>query len=165
MENFEEVDINALLSEEFVKPVTYAESAKVLLNLRDMMHLDRIGPIAMEIVGSTFICGEGKDSDILMLVSGEAFDKTITYFVEKHGYAIGGSGENEDGWCSVKSGTINVIICKDYDFYEKWVAAAHVCRYVRDLIPGFDGNRQIRVDIHQFVCDGRQMPSPSIGST
>lgn len=105
------------------------------------------------IVGSTYINGFGNDVDVLVRVCGR--EKAVLDLIHA-GFAVEGNpGSYEPGdgeFESLRRGDTNALITEDAEFYEKWVRAAEVCKYVHGLLPqGI--NRDGRVHIHQLIMD------------
>jgi len=141
--------------------VTYAEALEDGKLVMDMMALDFMAYSNVYVVGSSFICGEGKDSDILILVpfidSNDWQQVYVDYF-ESKGYKVDGNLLYGGEFVSMKNGRINILLTEYPIFFDRWVAAAHVCRYIDDLMPKGKMSRKVRVDVHQIIVDGRRLP-------
>lgn len=80
----------------------------------------RIQDIAM--VGTAYIIetGHAQDIDVLLLVP--EIDPFKDWYVDQ-GYEVGGSGQGDEIWVSLKKGVLNILLCEDPTYFERWKAA------------------------------------------
>lgn len=101
-------------------------------------------------VGSSYICGEGEDIDIVMyLPKGTAWLVPVTSI----GYQFTGrcSGE-EDEFQTFRKGPINLMVTDSREFIRDFANAAEVCKYLHKEY-GF-GDKQTRIRIHRILMNG-----------
>lgn len=100
------------------------------------------------LVGSAYTMGAGQDIDLLLLVD----NKDVSRFtLTCKGAEVGGSSDPlamQDCWESMRLGKLNILLCDDEEFFEKWKTAAEVCKYLKL------GIKQQRVDVHRIIMDG-----------
>lgn len=103
----------------------------------------------ISLVGSKFILGpdKGEDTDILIEVDDldDASDALCNAGFEK-----GGSESVNEFWrsCLRKFDMLNVLLTDDPAYFDKWVQAAEVCRYLQLE------EKDARVAVHMIVMDG-----------
>ena len=106
----------------------------------------------IELVGSTYIYGEGNDIDILILL-----DSTGGSIEELRlpGWEYGGSTpKSGDKWCSWKQGHINLLVTGDETYFNAWVTAAEVCKYLflkRSIVL----DKPERIAVHAIIMDDK----------
>ena len=110
------------------------------------LHAKRI-----ELVGSTYIYGGGNDIDILVLL-----DRAIPLCPDVDalrlpGWEYGGSTpKSGDKWCSWKQGIINILVTADQTYFNDWVTAAEVCKYLF-LKRGIVLDKPERIAVHEII--------------
>jgi len=111
------------------------------------LHAKRIG-----LVGSTYIYGGGNDIDILVLL-----DSTGGSIEELRlpSWEYGGSTpKSGDKWCSWKQGDINLLVTEDQTYFNAWVTAAEVCKYLF-LKRGVVLDKPDRIAVHAIIMDDK----------
>ena len=106
----------------------------------------------IELVGSTYIYGQGNDIDILVLLdsNGVGVDE-----LRLPGWVYGGSTpKSGDGWCSWKQGDINLLVTEDQTYFNSWVTAAEVCKYLF-LKRGVVLDKPDRIAVHAIIMDDK----------
>lgn len=111
---------------------------------------------SVALVGSTIICGEGEDADILVCTtSPEARIEFENHLQTNRGYVVEGNEDYpQDEFTSMRnpeSPEINILVCDDPKFFESWLRAVSACRAVFIATGACD--RELRVAIHQAVMD------------
>lgn len=106
------------------------------------------GHIEARLVGSEYIFGEGKDTDILWLTANAVGARQ--YLIDE-GYTCESDTrpEYDDAkFYSLRQGRVNILVCADKEYYDKFLLAAEVCKglQLRD--------RDDRVLVHKIVRDG-----------
>lgn len=124
---------------------------RLVNQVRDTLAISHVHVVDAALIGSQYIQGVGNDVDVLVLVY--ARNQAVTV-LEHAGYAIEGepsSGGPGDEFESLRRGEVNVLVTEDRAFYEKWIRAAEVCKYVH----GRYGHchKDDRVKIHQLIMD------------
>lgn len=112
----------------------------------------------VQLVGSSFINGTGKDADVLILCDNQ--DELAIAF-EYADCVIEGepeSGGGDNSFISLRTDdsdgyTTNILLTDDQEVFDTWVAAAHACRYVHEEL-GVALAREHRVQLHQIIMDG-----------
>lgn len=109
-----------------------------------------------DLVGSTTICGEGEDADILVCCTSPEKRIELEQILQtSFFYEIEGSEEYpQDEFTSLrntKNPVLNILICDDSKFFESWQRAVNACRAV--FLATGSCNRELRVAIHQAVMD------------
>lgn len=114
-----------------------------------------LGYISHQTVGSTYVFGSGKDKDVLILV--EDAVAVRQYFISEGWVCESDTRPEYDGakFYSLRQGDNNALITADKDYYEKFLAAAEVCKYLQDVEVIKD--RDVRVMIHKIVRDGHRL--------
>lgn len=116
--------------------------------------LDRdISTLTCEIVGSTYI-GDKEDSDVDVLVlieDGESLEEMVYA-----GWTYGGSkSPRPDCWVSWKRHAdgvdVNMLIVTDKQYYNQWLTAAEVCRFMH--LQGVKFNSGTVHGIHEIIMD------------
>ncbi len=108
-------------------------------------------------IGSTYINGEGKDIDILVLCPDASLRRTDWASI---GMSCAGSShppEDDDPWASVRDGAgSNVIFVTSKDYFDKWVAAARVCKYLQNWLDSTELtlSKGVRIRLHSIIMDG-----------
>jgi hypothetical protein len=111
------------------------------------LHAKRI-----ELVGSTYIHGQGNDIDILVLLdsTGGSVDE-----LRLPGWVYGGSTpKSGDKWCSWKQGDINLLVTADQTYFNAWVTATEVCKYLF-LKRGIVLDKPERIAVHAIIMDDK----------
>ena len=106
------------------------------------------GHIAARLVGSEYIFGEGNDTDILWLTENAVSGRQ--YLIES-GYDCESDTrpEYDDAkFYSLRQGRVNILVCADKEYYEKFLLAAEVCKGLQLK------DRDDRVLVHKIVRDG-----------
>ena len=106
----------------------------------------------IELVGSTYIYGGGNDIDILVLLdnTGGSVDE-----LRLPGWEYGGSTpKSGDGWCSWKQGDINLLVTADQTYFNDWVTASEVCKYLF-LKRGIVLEKPDRIAVHAIIMDDK----------
>jgi hypothetical protein len=113
------------------------------------LHAKRI-----ELVGSTYIHGQGNDIDILVLLDSAAPTCLSVASLILPGWIYGGSTpKSGDGWCSWKQGDINLLVTADQTYFNAWVTAAEVCRYL--ALRGVKLEKPDRIAVHAIIMDDK----------
>lgn len=101
-------------------------------------------------VGSDYILGEGADVDVLVRVSNlsDALDALADSGFEPDGTYIGTGVE----FTSMRKEGLNIILTTHASFFDGFVTAAKVCRYLKIE------DKADRVAIHRFLRDGEELP-------
>lgn len=111
-------------------------------------------PLWANLVGSTYINGEGSDIDVVVLLPKMDGD-TVEYSM--HGWTYGGSNQPGDPerWASfkthIKGKEWNLILTSDEEYAISWVRAAEACKALRLL--GFKMTKRARVAVHAVIMD------------
>ena len=111
-----------------------------------------VKPLSFDLVGSMYIVGEGQDIDVLVLV--QVLGNNDIQALEIEGWEYGGSIPGEgcgDNWISLKKKDINLLVTSDKEYYDKWITAAEVCKYLQDS--GVILTKQQRVSVHSIIMD------------
>lgn len=109
----------------------------------------------MELVGSTYIKGNGTDIDVLCLVPEADLDSVVF-----PGWMYGGSNvpsqSTDDGrfgsWKYDVDGTdVNMLIVTSEEYANAWLTAAEVCRFLH--LAGVDLTRGAVHGVHEIIMD------------
>ena len=108
----------------------------------------------MELVGSTYIKGNGTDIDVLCLVP-EADLDTLGF----PGWEYGGSGDPTrmdsgrfGSWkYDVGGEVVNMLIVTSVEYANAWLTAAEVCRFLH--LAGVDLTRGAVHGVHEIIMD------------
>lgn len=112
------------------------------------------------LIGSEYINGKpGRDRDVLCppnitedMVTGAGFTITTNQLLDE-----GRDYPDSDLFFTARKGDVNLIVCRDQEFYERYPAAAHTCRLFV-LYTGKDMDKGLRVAIHKLIADGEPVP-------
>lgn len=104
----------------------------------------------LELVGTQFIFNDGADYDLLWLVSDRAA-ATLQLLAEDYSASVGDAYDLSSGkFKSFVKGKINVLITDNQVFFDRFVVAAHVCKYMQVK------DKETRKSIHRIVRDGAE---------
>jgi hypothetical protein len=119
---------------------------------------DQFTAVNVALVGTMYTHGEGHDYDYVVLVAG--FNRAASDLQEA-GFVLNSPDGYEVGqFASFRAGDVNVMLTEDEEFFDKFVAAAQVCKYVEGLLaarwPESPGSldREQRVKIHRIIMNG-----------
>lgn len=104
------------------------------------------------LVGSTYIYGQGVDIDVLVLVDSEHLISSWQHPEWKYG---GSTPKSGDGWGSWKKGEVNLLLTHSEDYFNKWLTAADVCKYLfhkRSIVL----SKEERIAVHAMIMDGKE---------
>ena len=106
----------------------------------------------IELVGSTYIYGGGNDIDILVLLDNT--DGSVDE-LRLPGWEYGGSTpKSGDKWCSWKRWDINLLVTADQTYFNDWITAAEVCKYLF-LKRGIVLDKPDRISVHAIIMDDK----------
>lgn len=111
-----------------------------------------LGSTRYQLVGSTYIMGQGKDIDMLFKVESlseaSEFLRRKGWDAESEAYEL-----SNQQFMSFRAGNVNVLVTHDDEFFGGFLGAAEVCKYLR--LRGYldIGQRDVRVAIHAIVRD------------
>ena len=94
-----------------------------------------------------------RDLDVLVLVSD--IRAAFNWLTEHGGYdsCSNGYGDIEgDGWTAVRKGDVNIVVCDDRGFFDRWVAAVKVCAWLVSEKKA-DIGKADRKHIHNIIRD------------
>lgn len=101
-------------------------------------------------VGSMYILGSGQDDDCMILVRNirEAWEYLVSDGWETETYI----GQNDVECISFRMGNRNALVTEIDEFYQNFLSAAEVCKYLWDTFE-FEPimERDVRVAIHQMI--------------
>jgi len=109
------------------------------------------GHISAQLVGSEYVFGEGKDTDVLWLTKDAVAART--YLIE-HGYDCESDTRpeyNDAKFYSLRQGRVNILVCADEEYYDLTLRAVEVCKYLQLA------DRDQRVMVHKIVRDGERV--------
>lgn len=98
-----------------------------------------------DLVGSTYILGEGQDMDFAVLVSCIA-DGMEALDLAGYKYTGGCSGE-EDDFFTLRKGDVNVILTADEDFFDNFMSASEICKALQLT------SKWQRVAVHRIIMN------------
>lgn len=104
-------------------------------------------PYTAVLVGSTYINGQGKDTDVLVI--GLTREQVLGAGYEpdgEDGYDASGTFQ------SYRKGDVNLILSEDHDDFCRFIQAAELCRVIT-RITGHKINKDLRVAVHTFIRD------------
>ena len=108
-----------------------------------------IGYISHQVVGSTYVFGEGNDKDVLVLV--ENAIQARNHALER-GWRLETTREYEGTkFYSLRRGDDNVLIVEDPEYYADFLTASEVCRYLQLA------DKNDRVMVHKIIRDGHRL--------
>ena len=123
--------------------------------VRDASEILFLSAKRIELVGSTYIYGQGNDIDILVLLNTAAPTYTSIETLVLPGWVYGGSTpKSGDGWCSWKQGDINLLVTDDETYFNAWVTAAEVCKYI--ALRGVKLEKPDRIAVHAIIMDDKE---------
>lgn len=108
--------------------------------------------LTCEVVGSTFISDkDDSDVDVLVYVEDGSLEEMIY-----PGWTYGGSkSPNPDCWVSwvriVDGVTINMLVVTDRNYYDSWLKAADVCRFLH--LQGYKLRNASVHGIHEIIME------------
>ena len=113
------------------------------------LHAKRI-----ELVGSIYIYGQGNDIDILVLLDRDIPMCPSVNSLMLPGWVYGGSTpKSGERWCSWKQGDINLLVTADQKYFNDWVTAAEVCKYL--ALRGVKLEKPDRIAVHAIIMDDK----------
>lgn len=106
------------------------------------------GYIKHQLVGSTYILGEGKDKDMLILVENAVAARS--WFIQQGWVCESDTSSKYDNakFYSLRKDKNNALLVADEDYYNRFITAAEVCKYLKLE------SREARVAVHGIVRDG-----------
>lgn len=107
----------------------------------------------VRLVGSTFIKGEGNDIDILVQV--KDLDKAESVAIQAGYRKDGGSCCEFETWSSLKLGKVNLLLCHDPEYYDRWVMAAEACQFLHKR--GVTLSTGDVHGVHAIIMDGTEV--------
>lgn len=104
-------------------------------------------PYTAVLVGSTYINGQGKDTDVL--VSGLTRAQVLAA-----GYVADGEDQyaTSGAFQSYRKGDVNLILSEDRDYFHRFIQAAELCRVIT-RVTGHNISKDLRVAVHAFIRD------------
>lgn len=105
--------------------------------------------VAPRLVGSTYINGHGEDIDyVCMAGSPSDLDFNARGWVE----CAVQTYEAQGLFFALRLGDLNLLVCSTREYYQRWVNAAEVCRYIVEASQT-PISKTTRVHIHMMVMD------------
>ena len=106
-----------------------------------------------QLIGSTYILGKGKDRDTLVLVENAVAARSA--LIEEGWHCESDTAEqyNDALFYSLRLGEKNALITADEAYYDRFIAAAEVCKYLAQEGAELVNHREHRVMIHKIVRD------------
>lgn len=106
------------------------------------------GAVRVNIVGSTYILGAGKDIDVLVLCENKHDTLNVSGVVNS-GWALETDEKYEGSeFFSIRKGDVNLLLTDDEEFFDGFAMAAEVCKYLKLA------DRAQRVAVHRIIRDG-----------
>lgn len=113
-----------------------------------------------QLIGSTYILGNGKDRDTLVLVENAVAARAALMAEGWHCESDTSEQYNDALFYSLRLGEKNALITADDEYFDRFVTAAEVCKYIFQCDPSPQSvvrDRSFRVMVHKIVRDGHRL--------
>lgn len=135
-----------------LESVRYADGAKLLSEF--VLPLERMRLVYRpEIVGSAYIHGEGADLDVVCLANHFPTVTQLHRNILTEGWDECGEYGPEGDLAAYRRGPVNLIVCKHEQYYEDWIKAARVCKFLADRGMLRPEDKPMRALVHRIVMD------------
>lgn len=139
---------------EFLSPAQIDAAVIQYLQTRSAMYgHDQFKVLDDRVVGTYAIGQQPRDMDYLMLVTD--INAAFKWLTESDTYASCSNGYGDidrDGWTAVRKGDVNIVLCFDKGFFERWVAAVKVCAWMVSE-QKIDLTKLDRKHVHNIIRD------------